>query len=234
MAGLLAMPHPAAAVEDRRCWAGEDILLGPSALPRTLAALRHQRTLTVVAIGSSSTQGYGASQPNHSYPAQLAARLKLRFPRSIIRVSNKGVGGDDIDTMIARFPKDVFAEKPDLVIWQTGTNDAINHVPIAHFAALLARGLRDLKNRGIDVILMTPQYAPQFTDVADHASYLEAMRKAGVTVFDRFASSKAWFTDRHFADSPVLTRDGLHQTDSGYHCVAILLADRLAALASAP
>ncbi len=190
----------------------------------------------MVAIGSSSTQGYGAGEPNQAYPAQLAARLKLHFPRSAIRISNKGVGGDDIDNMIARFPKDVFAEKPDLVIWQTGTNDAIDHMPIARFRGLLGLGLRDLRTRGIDVILMTPQYAPQFTGVAGYADYLDAMRDAAaaakVPVFDRFDPSRHWSTDLHFADSPVLTKDGLHQTGVGYHCVALLLADRLAALAT--
>lgn len=190
--------------------------------------------MTVVAIGSSSTQGYGASQPNQAYPAQLAARLKLHFPLSSIRIRNKGVGGDDIDNMIARFPQDVFAEKPDLVIWQTGTNDAINHVPLEQFRRLLKQGLGDLHARGIDVILMTPQYAPQFTDVVGYADYLTAMRDVATTaevpVFDRFDPSRHWSTDRYFADSPVLTKDGLHQTNVGYHCVAILLADRLAAL----
>jgi lysophospholipase L1-like esterase len=203
-------------------------------LPRTLSALRSHHPLKVVAIGSSSTQGYGASEPNQAYPAQLAARLKLRFPFSSIHIRNKGVGGDDIDNMIVRFPKDVFAEKPDLVIWQTGTNDAINHLPINRFRSLLLHGLRDLRARGFDVILMTPQYAPQFTDIPGYADYLVAMREtaemAAVPLFDRFDPSKSWFSDHHFADSPVLTKDGLHQTDVGYHCVAMLLADRLASL----
>lgn len=203
-------------------------------MPRTVSALRNHRPLTVVAIGSSSTQGYGTSEPNQAYPAQLAARLKLHFPYSSIHVRNKGVGGDDIDNIIARFPKDIFAEKPDLVILQTGTNDAINQMPVERFRRLLVQGLHNLRTHGIDIILMTPQYAPQFIKAANYTAYLDAMRQAGsaqgVPVFDRFDPSKSWSTDHHFADSPVLTRDGLHQTDVGYHCVAMLLADRLAAL----
>jgi lysophospholipase L1-like esterase len=235
-AALLLLALPAYAVEDSRCRVDEEILLGNPTLPRTIAALRGHRPLTVVAIGSSSTQGFGASGPNQAYPAQLAARLKLHFPYSQIHIRNMGVGGDDIDNMIARFPRDVFAERPDLVIWQTGTNDAINRVPIERFRDLLVRGLHDLRSRGLDVILMTPQYAPQFTGAAGYADYLDAMREAGrivdVPVFDRFDPSKKWLSDRHFADNPVLTKDGLHQTDVGYHCVALLLADRLAVLAA--
>lgn len=234
VAAFLTAGMPAAAVEDGRCQVKGEILIGELSLPRTVSALKAHRRLSIVAIGSSSTQGYGASEPRQSYPAQLAAMLKSHFPRSMIVVRNKGVGGDDVDNMVARFPKDVFAEMPDLVIWQTGTNDAINHVPLDRFTALIESGVAQLKRHKIDVILMTPQYAPQFTDVVGYGNYLAAMRQAAkashVPIFDRFFPSMAWLADKHFADSPVLTKDGLHQTDSGYHCVAVLLADRLAGL----
>ncbi len=92
-AGTFLSSPPASAVPDPMCMISGEILLGPPTLPRTLAALRGHHALHVVALGSSSTQGYGASEPNRSYPAQLAAKLKLRFPHSAIRVLNKGVGG---------------------------------------------------------------------------------------------------------------------------------------------
>jgi lysophospholipase L1-like esterase len=96
--------------------------------------------------------------------------------------------------------------------------------------------LHDLGVHKIDVILMTPQYAPQFTEISGYADYLQTMRDvataANVALFDRFDSTKLWFGDRRFADSPVLTKDGLHQSDAGYHCIALLLADRLAVLAT--
>jgi lysophospholipase L1-like esterase len=235
-AAAILFSHPALSIEDNRCRIGSEILAGKPSLPRTVAALRGHRPLMVVAIGSSSTQGYGSSEPNQAYPAQLAALLKLRFPHSSVHVRNKGVGGENIGDMINRFAKDVFAEEPDLVIWQTGTNDAINQVPIEQFRTLLVHGLRELRSRHIDVILMTPQYAPQFTEAPGYNDYLTAMTTAAtamkVPVFDRFEPTKRWSGDHHFAESPVLTKDGLHQSDIGYHCTALLLADRLAVLAA--
>ncbi|HXP98106.1 MAG TPA: SGNH/GDSL hydrolase family protein [Telmatospirillum sp.] len=234
-AAIIMVSHHAAAIEDNRC-RGDSILVGHPALPRTLTALRRHGPLTVVAIGSSSTQGYGSTTPSQAYPAQLSAQLKLRFPQSAIHVHNKGVGGENIGDMINRFSKDVFAEKPDLVIWQTGTNDAINQVPIAQFRTLLIHGLRELRSRRIDVILMTPQYAPQFTEAVGYADYLTVMAAsaaaAKVAVFDRFEPTKRWYGDQHFAERPILTKDGLHLSDMGYHCTALVLADRLAALAA--
>lgn len=230
LAGTLAgaIP-PAQAVEDRYCRiGGAGGLAAAPPLGHTRVLLTTKAPLRIVAVGSSSTQGFGASDPSRAYPADLARLLEGRLPGQEISILNRGVGGDDILKMLARFPTDVLAEKPDLVIWQTGTNDAISGLPVDHFAQALARGLAELRAEGADVILMTPQYAPRFNAVAGAGAYLDAMRKtaaaAGVPLFDRYAPSKAWLADRHFADAPVLTIDGLHQSDAGYHCVAVLLA----------
>jgi len=93
-------------------------------LPQMAACLSRQDRIKIVAIGSSSTEGAGASGPEASYPAVLARELSQRFPNASIAVFNKGVGGERIDATIARFEKDVVALNPDLVIWQVGTNDA--------------------------------------------------------------------------------------------------------------
>jgi lysophospholipase L1-like esterase len=238
VAALLLASATTQAASGDRCREGGPQIFNSEWLPRTVATLASHRPFKVVAIGSSSTQGYGASEPRHAYPAQLAALLKLRFPQSAIRVANKGVGGEETAGMVARFERDVFAERPDLVIWQTGTNDALQHIPVDRFAENLRRGIAELKAHGVDIILMTPQYAPEFNDVGSHARYLAVMRSAAaeahVPVFERFAMSKAWFFDRRFAEAPVLTADGLHQSDVGYHCDALMLTDSLAAAVALP
>jgi acyl-CoA thioesterase-1 len=78
-----------------------------------------------VAIGSSSTARVGASNPAHTYPARLAEELRLRWPRLTVQVINSGVGGETADAMLARFERDVLAYSPQLVIWQTGSNSAL-------------------------------------------------------------------------------------------------------------
>jgi lysophospholipase L1-like esterase len=211
-------------------------VIGDHKLDRTADLLNHHRPLTIVAIGSSSTQGYGASAPRQAYPAQLAALLKVRFPQSMIRVVNKGIGGDDNVGMVARFARDVYPQRPDLVIWQTGTNDAIRQMPIERFSQSLARGLKDLKAHGLDVVLMTPQYAPDFIRAKHYESYLAVMQSKAeehhVALFERFHLSEAWFFDPRFADAPPVTADGLHQADAGYHCDALLLAEYLVSAVS--
>ena len=81
-------------------------------LPRTAKQLRDRRPLTIVAIGSSSTEGIGASAPAFAYPAQLERELAKRFQASAVKVFNKGVGGELARDMVARIERDAIAENP--------------------------------------------------------------------------------------------------------------------------
>jgi acyl-CoA thioesterase-1 len=79
------------------------------ALTRTRQQLTQGNTLTIVAVGSSSTEGAGASSGSASYPSRLEAMLKRRFAGVEIRVLNRGVGGEEEADMLARFDRDVIA-----------------------------------------------------------------------------------------------------------------------------
>ncbi|MBV9262265.1 MAG: hypothetical protein JO205_12940, partial [Pseudolabrys sp.] len=86
--------------------------------------------ITIVAIGSSSTAGAGASSPAASYPSRLEAELGKLFPRQKITVLNRGVNGEEVGDMLRRFDTAVVAEHPDLVLWQLGTNSVLRERPM--------------------------------------------------------------------------------------------------------
>ena len=94
-------------------------------LPNTADAIRSGKTLVIVAVGSSSTKGIGASDSAHTYPAVFAEELHHRWPQLPVTVINKGVGGEMASQMVARFERDVLPYHPQLVIWQTGSNQAL-------------------------------------------------------------------------------------------------------------
>src|SRR5262245_3163427 len=81
--------------------------------------------ITIVAIGSSSTSGAGASSPAANYPSRLSVELRQHFPKVSFTVLNRGVGGEEVADMLRPFESAVLAEKPDLVVWQLGTNYVI-------------------------------------------------------------------------------------------------------------
>jgi lysophospholipase L1-like esterase len=202
-----------------------------------------RRPLKIVAIGSSSTFGTGASSPGKSYPSQLEAELKARLPGVPVTVLNKGVGGEEAPQMIARFDADVFEEAPDLVLWQVGSNSVLMNHPTP--GEVIREGVESLKASGAEVILVNPQYAPKILVKGDVGHMVDVItataRDSEVGLFNRFAIMRYWFESERISFEQSLSSDGLHMNDWSYACTAKLLANALldgikapAATAAAP
>jgi lysophospholipase L1-like esterase len=157
----------------------------------------------IVAIGSSTTAGEGNIE---AYPERLLSLLQAEYPNAGIAIVNKGVGGQEAPVELQRFATDVIAEKPDLVIWQVGTNAVWqspdqNPPSFDETTAAIRDGLVKLRDETeADVILMDLQYAPAVLTPAtkDKAlAMVEAIsqlaRDAGVNVFRRFAFMKGLY-----------------------------------------
>src|SRR5690349_12945652 len=123
-------------------------------LPASRTALAVGEPLEIIAIGSSSTEGAGASAPELSYPARLQARLGRALAGVVVRVRNLGHGGETATEMLARLRQDVLARPATLVIWQAGTNDALRQRDPEAFRAEMETGLDELQDSGLDVVLM--------------------------------------------------------------------------------
>jgi lysophospholipase L1-like esterase len=240
LALIIAAPAPmtpALAAPPAACTAPPAVLRLDGALPNTARAIRHGTSVVIVTIGSSSTQGVGASDRAHSYPAVLAIELHRRWPRLDVTVINKGIGGQTADQMLARFGTDVMPYHPQLVIWQTGSNSTLKGTAIDAYAATLRRGLRRLEAAKIDVVLMDPQYAPKVIAKPLHQRMIAALDAAAddfkVAVFHRYAVMRHWVTSGQRRMEDVVSRDRLHMNDISYGCIARLLADALDAAARA-
>jgi lysophospholipase L1-like esterase len=213
------------------CATPESLLATEFTLPRVAARLRAGEALKIVAIGSSSTGGAGASDRAHAYPAVLQQALGQRFPGSAILVVNKGVNGQRTPAMLARFERDVFAEDPDLVIWQLGTNSIIQKSGVAGSEALIRDGVARLRAAKLDIILIDPQFAPKVTADPDYPAMLDIIarvsRSERVLMFPRFAVMRHWISSGQATLQDILSRDGLHMNDLSYGCLGGLLADQI-------
>jgi acyl-CoA thioesterase-1 len=234
---LLAAPPARAAHEVLRCAAPEELTRFDVALPNTARAIRQSRELVIVAIGSSSTEGIGASDPAHAYPAVLAEELRSRWPRLTVTVINKGVSGEMISQVLPRFERDVLPHRPQLVIWQTGSHAALGAGDVEAYAAAIREGIGRLKAARMDVVLMDPQFAPRVLARPLHSRVVDsigaAANDAKVAVFRRFAVMQHWVSSGQYQMDEVVARDGLHLNDVSYGCIARLLADSLTAAARA-
>ena len=199
-------------------------------LPRHVRERIAQRLpIKIVAIGSSSTAGAGASNALAAYPARLEAELKAKLPGLPITVLNKGINGEEAAQMVARFAADVLEESPDLVLWQVGSNSVLRDHPTP--AALIREGIEILKKNGADVILVDPQYAPKILAKRDAEHAVDVItataRDEEVGLFHRFAVMRHWRDAEKLPFEQFITPDGLHMNDWGYACVAKLLADAI-------
>lgn len=234
---LAVAPSARAADATRPCTAPESLTRFRVALPNTARAIRQGRALVIVAIGSSSTEGIGASDAAHAYPAVLAEELRRRWPRLTVTVINKGVSGEMISEAMGRFERDVLVHRPQLVIWQTGSHAALGAGDVDAYAAAVRDGIGRLKAAGrMDVVLMDPQFAPRVLARPLHSRVVDSIGAAAndmkVAVFRRFAVMQHWVSSGQYKMDEVVSNDGLHLNDVSYGCIARLLADSLAAAAA--
>jgi len=189
-------------------------------------AVRAKPHVKVLAIGSSSTVGLGASSPTATYVARLEPTLEGALKGIDFDVVGRGMSGEEAQGAADRMRKEVEDAKPDLVVWQVGTNDALRHVELDKFKACLKTTLAWLAATGVDVVLVNPQYGESLVKDAYYeqvvAAIADVARQAGVLLVDRFDAMRELQRER--GDRFYLTADSLHMNDVGYRCMAEQLA----------
>lgn len=195
-------------------------------LNRTRAALRAGQ-LTILAVGSSSIEGVGASRPDLGYVPLVEAGLREAFPDVVITVVNRGIGGETTADTVNRLRAEIEAARPHLVIWQLGTNDMLRDLTVAAVVQDFDRGRDILGAAGVDVMLIDPQRLPEETDnegfrgrnallaaVSGTIAYLG--QRNGYAVDPRFGPMSGWTGVEGGGVGP----DDLHLNDAGYACWA--------------
>jgi lysophospholipase L1-like esterase len=214
------------------CNAPADLTRFIHPLPRVAQRLAASQPITIVAIGSSSTAGAGASNPANCYPSRLAVELQQRFPANEIKVINRGVNGEEVHDMVGRLEEQVLAEKPDLVLWQVGTNALLRSRSLESAAGQINQGVKRMKMAGADVVLIDPQFAPKVLTKSDHEKMVNLIamiaKQENVDLFRRFAVMRHWREVEGLAFNVFLSADELHMNDWSYGCLAKILGVAIA------
>jgi lysophospholipase L1-like esterase len=227
------MPAQAPASNSLECAARNEFVRLSKPLAKLSARLARHEEIKILAFGSSSTAGTGASRKEYNYPSRLEQELRILLPGLPIKVLNRGIGGEDARQMLPRLDRDLAAEKPDLVLWQVGTNALLSERGVESQAPLIRDGLHKIDAAGAEVILMDPQYAPYVLRDPDARPMVALLAKigaeTGVPVFRRFALMQYWHEGREIAFSDILAPDLFHMNDWSYGCLARNLAAALVA-----
>jgi acyl-CoA thioesterase I len=194
-------------------------------------ALRSHRNVKVLAVGSSSTEGVGASKPSATYIAKLETTLEGLLKGIDFDVYARGKGGEVAQGAADRMKREIEEIKPDVLVWQVGTNDALRHVDLDRFKNCLKTTLAWLAQNKIDVVLVDPQYGSMLVKDAFYeqvvAAIAEVARESRVLLVDRFESMRELQRER--GDNFYLSSDNLHLNDNGHRCMAEQLARSIVA-----
>jgi lysophospholipase L1-like esterase len=210
----------------------------PKGAPKTMGSLPHVankliagKPVVIVAFGSSSTAGFGATSPDFNYPNRLKAQLNRQYPSADISVINAGVGGEDAPEMMKRLQTAVIDRHPDLVIWQVGTNAVLRNLDPGETAKLVEQGVTRIQAAGeTDIVLVDPQYSPRVNERAENAGRMvrllgKVAELRHVGIFPRFEVMRDWHEKQALPVESFVIADGLHMNDWGYACFAQLLGD---------
>lgn len=216
---LLRFLKPQASVE---CKVKSPAYEGRAPLRAVRRAILQNRPVRVVALGSSSTVGVGASSPRATYPVRLENDLEGVIEGLKVEMYTRGQSGEIAEDAAERIKADVAELKPDLVVWQVGTNDAVARIDAETFGDLLRETLTWLASHKIDVVLIDPQYVERLSKdvrymsiVNEIATVASEKRVLLVNRYDAMADLA-----RQNPGASYLSNDRFHLNDLGYQCMA--------------
>lgn len=190
----LGLASPAIAEDGQNCVPPAYLLATEITLKNVATSLKANRKLDILVLGSRSSSI--SSAEGAAYPGRLQALLRERLTGVEVNVAVELRSKRTAEDVAAGLGQLVADRKPSLVIWQTGTYDAIRSVDPDEFLAALGKGVEAVRQAGADIILMNLQYSPRTETMTNPAPYLDAMRvvaqERDVPLFDRFAIMRHW------------------------------------------
>jgi len=178
------------------CDVPNSLLETESPLPKVEAAVKAGQPLDILVIGSRSSTIGSSDTTGIAYPARLQVALKDRLSQLAVNVSvdlQVTKTAEEVASILAKLVED---KKPALVVWQTGTVDAVRSVDPDDFRTAVDDGVAALRSAGADVVLMNLQYSPRTETIISASPYLDNMRVVAqqhdVPLFDRFAIMRHW------------------------------------------
>lgn len=222
---LWASPGRAGPVPDP-CKAPDDVPATLAPLPAVAAVLKPGGTLRVLAIGSATMFGPDAALapgtltsqslssspaappratdavPFHrdaseqAFPRQMAKALQAMVPGLQVEVVVRGGRGMAATDMLALMRTELATDKPQLVLWQTGTVEAVRNTPPGEFSQVLLDGAEAAEQAGANLVLIDPQYSRFLQANSNLDPYVQALQQAaalpGTLLFHRFDLMRGW------------------------------------------
>ena len=223
LAASFAVVSPAFA-GSRSCNTAEELVTPSAPLPDLAAALKNGK-LNVLVVGSATIFGPEASlQPGTvtsqaggntapggpaqvilapagptSFPQQMADALRAAMPNLQVQVTLHGGRGLTAAEMLDLMRADLAANRYQLVLWQTGTVEAVRNTPAGEFYQTLMDGATLVNDKSADLVLVDQQFSRFLHANANLDPYAQGLQQVaatpGVALFRRFDIMRAWASE---------------------------------------
>lgn len=212
-------------------------LTTPSAPLSRVAGALAKGSVEILALGSGATVGDAAGSngpafnyrmPEASFPRRMLEVLQAERPAAAFHLTVKGGRNMTADTMFATLARELAAHHYDLVLWQTGTVEAVRGLRPDTLRGVLEEGVDAAQQAGADVVLIDPQFSRFLranTDMNPYKSVLEQTAGLpGVSLFPRYELTRTWVAN----EQVDLERADLKQRDKTVMLLNVCLGHALA------
>jgi lysophospholipase L1-like esterase len=232
-AGIALLSAPAGVLgQEQECPVPERFYTFEPPLTKTAKALAGGREVVIAALGGASTVGLAAGGPNLAWPARMSSVLAGKFPSARTKVVNLAVARQTAKAAVERFSRDVFPLKPTLVIWETGTMEAVRGTDVDEFRETVQAGINELHTARTEMVLMNMQFSRETDAMIQFGPYLIAMRELAdanvVSLFRRHGIMRYW-AENDFLDLRTREAEKRRQLAAKlYDCIGHAMADFVA------
>ena len=220
--GQIVAPMPAPFSQD--CQIGDTAIVDESPLPNVATALQHRKRVKILAIGASASHGRRSGPGSHT--EQIERILEQAIKGLDIVMINRGVSGELAEQAAPRIKNLVALDKPDLVLWQVGTNDALAYVPLEELEKTVVATIGWLKAHKVDIVLAGLQYVNRMARDSHYTAVRELLRKVAakenVMIVRRYEAQR--LIAQAEGSGGGLAPDEFERNEAGYTCLAQYMA----------
>jgi lysophospholipase L1-like esterase len=196
-AGVALLSAPGGVLgEEKECAVPESFYTFEPLLTNTPKAVAGGREMVIVVLGGSSTVGRAAGGSDLAWPARLASALAGKFPSARTKVVNLAMARQTAKEAADRMDRDVLPLKATLVIWETGTMEAVRGADVDEFRKTVQAGIDALHAAGVEVVLMNMQFSRDTHAMIDFEPYLVVLSELAdandVPLFRRHGIMRHW------------------------------------------
>jgi hypothetical protein len=197
---------------------------GRSPLRVVRRALVEKRPIRVLAVGTSSTFGAGGTTAVANYPVRLENDIEGLLRGIDVEMTSRSITGDITDAATERLRLEIADSRPDLLVWQVGSGDAMARVEEQDFTNALTRMLEWLATHHVDVVLIDPQFAPGLAEDEQYKRIVtviaEVARKQRVLLVHRYDAMADLARQEAAQKESPDTMNRFRLIDLGYRCMA--------------